>query len=150
MSRGVSPVISSVLLTIIIVVVGVSVLFWGINFLGLTGQSIVELVSIEEERLREDFIIEHIIFNYNNNSLTLYVRNIGDIEIRIVSLYIMDYNASSNLETISLIDRNITVLIGKLIHFNVEVSTPLIKGHVYMIKIISERGVSYTIEVKAI
>jgi len=147
--KGVSPVIAELMMTAITVVLGVSILFWGMNTLSMSGQSIIYIVSEEEARLREALVVEHIIFFYDNNSLTLYVRNIGDIEVVLSSLFIMDYNVSSPLEKVSLEDRGITILIGDMVSFNVQVSTPLIKGHIYMIKLVSDRGVSYVSMVKA-
>jgi len=147
--KGVSPVIAELMMTAITVVLGVGILFWGMNTLSMSGQSIIYIVSEEEARLRESIVVEHIIFFYDNNSLTLYVRNIGDIEVALSSLFIMDYNVSSPLEKVSLEDRGITILIGDMVSFNVQVSTPLIKGHIYMIKLVSDRGVSYVSMVKA-
>jgi len=147
--KGVSPVIAELMMTAITVVLGVGILFWGMNTLSMSGQSIIYIVSEEEARLREALVVEHIIFFYDNNSLTLYVRNIGDIEVVLSSLFIMDYNVSSPLEKVSLEDRGITILIGDMVSFNVQVSTPLIKGHIYMIKLVSDRGVSYVSMVKA-
>jgi len=148
--KGVSPVIAELMMTAITVVLGVSILFWGMNTLSMSSQSIIYIVSEEEARLREALVVEHIIFFYDNNSLTLYVRNIGDIEVALSSLFIMDYNVSSPLEKISLEDRGIVILIGDMVSFNVQVSTSLIKGHIYMIKLVSDRGVSYVSMVKAI
>lgn len=147
--KGVSPVIAELMMTAITVVLGVGILFWGMNTLSMSGQSIIYIVSEEEARLREALVVEHIIFFYDNNSLTLYVRNIGDVEATLSSLFIMDYNVSSPLEKVSLEDRGITILIGDMVSFNVQVSTPLIKGHIYMIKLVSDRGVSYVSMVKA-
>jgi len=142
-------VIAELMMTAITVVLGVGILFWGMNTLSMSGQSIIYIVSEEEARLREALVVEHIIFFYDNNSLTLYVRNIGDVEATLSSLFIMDYNVSSPLEKVSLEDRGITILIGDMVSFNVQVSTPLIKGHIYMIKLVSDRGVSYVSMVKA-
>lgn len=141
--------IAELMMTAITVVLGVGILFWGMNTLSMSGQSIIYIVSEEEARLREALVVEHIIFFYDNNSLTLYVRNIGDVEATLSSLFIMDYNVSSPLEKVSLEDRGITILIGDMVSFNVQVSTPLIKGHIYMIKLVSDRGVSYVSMVKA-
>lgn len=149
MRKGVSPIVSSLLVTIIIIVIGVAVFAWAMNVLNLSGESMFSIITFSSEKMKEDIVIEHVTFYYSNNSITLYIRNIGDIEVKIVDFFIQDLNSSSELEHVSLSDRNIILLIDEFEAVNIRVSTSLVWGDIYMIKIVSDRGNSFMIKVKA-
>ncbi len=145
--RGVSPIVSTVLITAIIVVLGTTIFLWAVTMLGLSSQSISILTSAASERLMEDFVIEYVKFYYDNNSIAVYVRNVGQIHITIVSIYIQDINNTENFARISV---NVLIPVGNLTKIPASVPFTLERGHIYMVKVASSRGNSYSAEVEAI
>jgi flagellin-like protein len=82
-NRGVSPVISSIVLTAMVLVIGAGV--WGVS----TGaSSIIQTNYYEEvmesvEKIKERFCIEHIGVDKASNELNIWIYNYGPIDIMI-------------------------------------------------------------------
>jgi len=143
--KGVSPVVSSVLLTAIVVALGTSIFLWAVLLLNSYSQGISSSNLMSEEKLKEDFIVEHAVLN-DTNRLIIYVRNIGDIDVKIVSIWV--YNETQLLFNIQL-EEGIVIYSQELKQIDRRVDYSWVSGETYKIKIVSERGNSYSITVKA-
>lgn len=148
--RGVSPIVSTILMTAIVVVLGTSIFLWGATIFSLSSQSISLSNTLAGEKLLEDFVIEHIILTSPHN-ITIYVRNVGTEDVKIVSLYIYDIMNSSQSTSLSLDSYNYIVYSGKLINITVElpVSWSWVSGDIYHVKVVSSRGGYDETEVRA-
>lgn len=88
--RGVSTVISTVLMTSLAITMGTIVVFWASQTLGIyQGGASVFFVK-RGEALKESFVIEDIWFftNATNKYVNVTVRNVGTIEIKIAAIHI--------------------------------------------------------------
>ena len=142
--KGVSPVVSSVLLTAIVVALGTSIFLWAVLLLDSYSQGISSSNLMSEEKLKEDFIVEHAVLN-DTNRVILYVRNVGDIDMKVSSIWV--YNSSGILGKVSV---NQVVHLEQLVVIDVRIeNVSWVVGEVYHIKVVSERGNSYTTTVRA-
>jgi len=83
--RGISPVIATLLLILIAVAAAVLVYVWVTGYASSMAQtSAPEL----EEQIKIDSVSVNLTNNYIN--VTVYVRNIGDVQVNITDLYIID------------------------------------------------------------
>lgn len=82
-SRGVSPIISSIIMTAMVLVIGAGV--WGVA----TGASTViqknyyEEVMVSVEKIKERFCIENIGVDSDSNTLKIWIYNYGTIAITV-------------------------------------------------------------------
>jgi flagellin-like protein len=79
---GVSPVIATLLLIVIAVAAAVLAYIWIIGYQGTLTQ------QASTAQLQERIKIEAV--QYSGGTLTVYVRNIGDVNVKIDALYVID------------------------------------------------------------
>jgi flagellin-like protein len=150
MRKGVSPIVSTVLLTAIVVVVGTTIFLWGAMVLGLFSQNVYISNTLKGEQLLESFIIEHVILTKPHN-ITIYIRNTGTEDVKLTSLYVYNTQNTSQFVQVSLDSYNFIVYSGKIgnITINLPVSWSWVNGNVYHIKVVSQRGNYDETEVRA-
>jgi flagellin-like protein len=81
---GVSPVIATLLLIVIAVAAAVLAYIWIIGYQGTLTQ------QASTAQLQERIKIEAVQYDSTTNTLTVYVRNIGDVNVEIDALYVID------------------------------------------------------------
>jgi len=99
-TRGLSPVISSILLCATVLAVGASV--WAFSY--STGDALRENYSRELtpriEGLREGFIIEKVSFNSTDNVMRVWVYNYGTIDVELAAVRISRKGSVIQSETL--------------------------------------------------
>lgn len=138
--RGVSPIVAAILLTAIVIVIGVSVFLWASYSFSVFGGGINTFYTLREEQLKENLIIEHINF-IDGNNLTIYVRNVGSIDTRIKTVYILNLDNTSQYAIISLGGDGYYLGVGML--GNISITIPnwnWIINNAYKIKVSTLRG----------
>lgn len=140
MTRGISETISTLLILLIVVSLGVSVLSWGNQYISNLKQSMDERAYVTQEGLKEWPIVEHVIFS--DDQANISVRNVGFAETVIDVVYIK--RTSTGQET--LIDLNPSVTLEPGDATFIVVSYSFTEGETYIFTLVSKRGtkVSYT------
>jgi flagellin-like protein len=135
LKKGVSPIIATVILVLIAVAAGVMLWLWVSGFASTTPAQQQAL----NERIRIDAV------QISNNTVTIYVRNIGNSNVNIGAAYILDttgiIKAATNTSTINLL----TISPGSVNTVNVDVSSAdLQAGYAYVAKVVTINGVEAT------
>ncbi len=146
--RGISAVISNLILIAAVIAVGFTVLVWSqtqsSNYTNMYGNAI----KSDTDQLRERLVFEYIHYDSNSNELKVYVMNSGTIgNVSIASAYVDDvsydspdlYLLSDYAETNSIISLNAT----QEGHFTISISPTLAPGTNYPITVITGRGSSF-------
>ncbi|MCC5998741.1 MAG: hypothetical protein LM573_06655 [Thermofilum sp.] len=123
---GVSPVIATLLLIVIAVAAAVLAYIWIIGYQGTLTQ------QASTAQLQERIKIEAV--QYTGGSLTVYVRNIGDVKVDVTALYVYDPSGTiiqaktnaniNNLAPGSLGSDSITVTLTSGTTYTVKAVTP--------------------------
>lgn len=129
--RGVSHIISVLLVTVMTVALSVSVLVWSVNLVGQYQGSYGIQFSQTIDKLRECFVIEDVWF-VDEDNITIYVKNVGDISIKVVSVYV-------NYVPVTTSPSSQTIGIGEHEKLCV-VDQSWTSGQTYPITIVTERG----------
>jgi len=130
--KAVSPIIATLLLVVIAVAAAVITYVWITGYLGtLQQQSGAQQV---QERIKIDGV------KISDDTVTVYIRNIGDVQVKIAAVYVLDETGSIIGETRSLSN---TVTAGNSI--TIPLTVPgLSNGKTYVVKAITEKGVEAT------
>ncbi len=91
MAKGVTPVISSILLMAIVVSASILVYIWSISQLEGFRMVYGDEVDRAKHLLEEELLIEDV-WDPGNGTLLIYVRNIGKVEAVIVDVLLLDVN----------------------------------------------------------
>ncbi|RLF08115.1 MAG: hypothetical protein DRJ64_01705 [Thermoprotei archaeon] len=132
--RGVSPVIAVLLLVVIAVAAAVLTYIWILSYTGtLQQQSGTEQL---QERIKIDGV------QVSGNTLTIYVRNIGDVKVNITSAYLLrnDNVLKSNTGL------NVEIDPGQVDSSIQLTGVTLDDGQTYVVKVVTLKGTeaSYT------
>ena len=136
--RGVSPIISVLLLIVIAVAAAVVTYGFVMGFIGgttTTTTTTTATISIEG-------------VNCSANKISVYVRNIGSISVNVDTAYI--YFANGTLYVTSKLSQPQTIAPGEVKKIDFEIPEELKSGERYYVKISTEEGVmapSYIFEV---
>jgi flagellin-like protein len=130
---GVSPVIATLLLIVIAVAAAVLAYIWIIGYQGTLTQ------QASTAQLQERIKIEAV--QYSDNTLTVYVRNIGDVKVNVTALYLYD-------PTGTVIKANTTANINDLTPGSIGqgslTTVTLTAGTTYTVKAVTSRGTEAT------
>jgi flagellin-like protein len=139
LKKGVSPIIATVILVLIAVAAGVMLWLWVSGFASTTPAQQQAL----NERIRIDAV--QISTTSGTTTVTIYVRNIGNSDVKIGAAYILDTTGiikATNTSTINLptIQPNEvkTVLVKDI------QSGTLSTGYAYVAKVVTTNGVEAT------
>jgi len=127
MKKAVSPVIATLLLILIAVAAAVLVYVW------VTGYA-TSITSSGTPELRERIKVEAV--SYSDDTLTIYVRNVGDVSVTIDSIYVM-YAENSTIVTMTTTSRDISVNDVE----SISVSVSLATDTTYIVKVVTTNGV---------
>ena len=128
---GVSPVIATLLLIVIAVAAAVLAYIWIIGYQGTLTQ------QASTAQLQERIKIEAV--QYSSGTLTVYVRNIGDVNVDIDALYVLDKTGTiiGNSTGVGL-----TLTPGQV--NSDTVSATLNSGETYTVKAVTTKGTEAT------
>ena len=126
------------LLTAVVVVLGTAIFTWAVVSLNSYSQGISIMNTMAEERMVEDFVVEHAVLN-ETNRLVVYMRNVGEIEVIVDSIWV--YNESGLVASVRFGWEGPVVRIGQLRAIDVRVDgVSWCRGGVYRVKVVSVRG----------
>uniref|UniRef100_A0A7J3Z8H8 Flagellar biosynthesis protein FlaG n=1 Tax=Ignisphaera aggregans TaxID=334771 RepID=A0A7J3Z8H8_9CREN len=132
--KGVSPIIATVILVLIAVAAGVMLWLWVSGFASTT--------PTEQQALNERIRIDAV--KIKDNIVTIYVRNIGNVDVKISAAYILDTSniiVASNTSTTEMP----TVSRGAVEEVKVVVSSEQLNpGYVYKVRVVTTNGVEAT------
>ncbi|RLG70708.1 MAG: flagellar biosynthesis protein FlaG [Thermoprotei archaeon] len=129
MKKAVSPVIATLLLILIAVAAAVLVYVW------VTGYA-TSITTAGTPELRERIKVEAVSYNDTSNTLTIYVRNVGDVSVTIDSIYVM-YAENSTIVTMTTTSVPIDVNDVE----SMDVSVSLATDTTYVVKVVTTNGV---------
>lgn len=87
--RGLSPVISSVLLAAAVVAIGLTVVVWSNSTFSARQSGASAFLTSRSESLKESFVIEDVWFYQGSPKyVNVTVRNVGSIDMEVVAIYI--------------------------------------------------------------
>ncbi len=135
--RPISPVIATLLLILITISASILVYVW------VTGYA-SSVTSAEAPQLQERIKIDTVSVTENNDEInvTIYVRNIGNVEINVTSGYIIDATTSEVVGSNT--EEELKVAPGKVELFNVTITNELSPGRTYIAKVVTKNGVEAT------
>ena len=131
--RGVSPVIATLLLIVVAVAAAILTYIWVTGYMGTLqaqagAQQVQERIKIEGVEVT------------NKQISKVYVRNIGDTEVTIANIYLLD--ASGNV--LQSIPTTATLTLEQASSIGVSSSTTLRPGKTYIVKVVTTRGTEAT------
>lgn len=145
--KGISPVIAVLLLIVITVAATVLLYVW------LSGFMTSQTTSTQSTSLSERLKFEAVTLK-SDGTVDAYIRNIGDVDVKIVTVYILGANGTTVVAYYNNIDKVIPV--GQLYHLQVSSSEwspsspPIKAGYVYTIKVVTSTGTEFSVKVKAV
>jgi len=131
--KGVSPVIATLLLIVVAVAAAILTYIWVTGYMGTLqaqagAQQVQERIKIEGVEVT------------NKQISKVYVRNIGDTEVTIANIYLLD--ASGNV--LQSIPTTATLTLEQASSIGVSSSTTLRPGKTYIVKVVTTRGTEAT------
>jgi|GEM_PF-2304256 uncharacterized protein (DUF58 family) len=99
--RGISELISSMMILVLAVTLGVLVYIYALSVFATTTSSFSSIVSGEVSRLSESFVIDNV-WVMGNGTVVLSVYNYGDVGISIVHVYVNDTLVTSTKPSLPL------------------------------------------------
>ena len=119
--RGITPVLSSLLMTVI-AVAGMSI--------AITATYVI--TDGLHDNMGERFIVENVWFTGDNDQISLYLRNVGKVSIKVAAVYVnrTDRSFTPSLELEQ----------GKHGWLTVTVTDGWSAGSVYEVKVVTRRG----------
>ena len=146
--KGVSPVISTLLLVSTVFAMFAIIYPWAFSSLTLSQSRANLWYANQEEAAKERFTIEMVVFGGNSTTyVELYVRNVGEIDIDIEDIYI---NGSKPTMVEPPLPEKIFLKeggVGNCIPFNA--TFPWTEDETHVIKAVTSRGGEVIIEARA-
>jgi len=129
--RGVSYILSVMVMAIVISTLAGAVMYWSLGLIGSAQSQYETAISTDINRVRERFVIEHVVFNSVQSKVTVYVRNVGMVPVVIDALYFNDTRITVNPP----------LQLGLSTSGSFTVSTPpFTRGSLVNIVVVSQRG----------
>ena len=129
--RGVSYILSVMVMAVVISTLAGAVMYWSLGLIGSAQSEYEAAISADIYRVRERFVLEHVVFNRHDSEVTVHVRNVGTVPVVIDTLY---FNGTRILV-------NPPLQLGPSASGSFTVSTPLFtKGSLVYDAVASQRG----------
>ena len=140
--KGISPVIATIILVLIAVVAGVLLWLWTSGF--------TSALPAQQQALYERIKIEGV--KVENSDVIAYVRNIGNVEVKISTVYILrpdgtiiEVFSGNSITVTNLAGTTITsVSPGSVAKVTVTVTQTYTAGYAYTIKVVTANGAEAT------
>ena len=134
--KGISPVIATIILVLIAVVAGVLLWLW------VSGYS--SSLPSQNPALYERIKIEAVNVSSTTKQISIYVRNIGNANVTISTIYILKPDGTM-IENPSLPNNNpVTIKPGNVQKITVTLSQQYQSGYAYVVKVVTTNGVEAT------
>lgn len=93
--RGISAVISSVIMVAAVIAVGLSVVAWTTGTFARQQSETGEFFNTENQKMRENFVIEDVWFNPSPRYVNVTVRNVGTVNMTVSAIYFDGINMTT-------------------------------------------------------
>jgi len=134
--KAISPVIATLLLILIAIAASILVYVWVTGYASsVTGAETIQL----QERVKIDAV--SVPDGSASKNVTIYVRNIGNVEINVTSAYIID---SVTSEVMGYNSTSLKLTPGEVKALNVTLTSGLTSGRTYVAKVVTKNGVEAT------
>jgi len=134
--KGISPVIATIILVLIAVVAGVLLWLWTSGF--------TSALPAQQQALYERIKIEGVKVDTTQNKVIAYVRNVGNVNVSISTVYILKPDGTI-IEVFNLAGTTITsVSPGSVAKVTVTVTQTYTAGYAYTIKVVTANGAEAT------
>jgi hypothetical protein len=141
--RAVSQIIGTLIMLGVVSVAGGVLFINGIQVLTEFDANINSQSFAAAEKIQEKIVISHIRF-HSNDEVTLYVRNVGQVESEVISIKVLNRDE----QTLDCCDENeftgTTLLIQEPTQIDLELDTNYINTDDYKISIITARDNTFT------
>jgi len=135
--KGISTILAALLLVVIVVVASVIVYAWST---GLFGGLMPSSPSVKEGLSMDSYKWTA------NSTATLYIRNVGSVDVTIESYYIEEAGQTKSGPTAC----GVTILVNQALEVPVTPSGfTWVSGHSYTVKLITMRGTQFAFTVTA-
>ncbi len=135
--RGVSEVISSLIIILIVSTAGAGLYTYSLNTFNSSGSAFQLQTNAREERALERLLITAIWWNITNDYLNVTVLNYGKIVFAIDAVYIDGGQVSASTYTNG---KGEPVVMGSLVFLKFTSPISVVDGQTYEISVVSERG----------
>ncbi len=149
--RGVSEIVSTLILVAVVVSLGVLVFTFASGGLGALTGSFTGLMSNQGKSESEHFAVMQVTFTFSGTTgADVFVRNAGTVSSTLVSVYIVDQSTNTFVKQVSLTTAQGTVNVGTVLDVphTLLTFTPS-HGHTYSFTVTSNLGNSVTFNAKA-
>jgi flagellin-like protein len=152
--RGLSEIVSTLLLVAVVVSLGVAVFAFASAGLGSLTGSFTGLMSGQGNVVAEHFVVEQVTYSFSGTlGSDVYARNVGTVASTLVSVYVVDQSTNTFVAQFPLTTVQGTLNVGAvlLIPHTVLVfpGSTLLHGHTYSFTVTSTLGNSVTFNAKA-
>ena len=144
--RGLSPIISTVMLTGFMLVLGLGVITWANSQASASSSEYAETVNSNLQQIQEKVIFEYAYYNASNQELVTYIMNAGQSDNVAVTTAIVSnsswYEVLTNIQLRNLSGETIQNLdASEEGYFKLQLN--LASETIYKIRIVTERGRSF-------
>lgn len=146
--RGISEIVSTLLMLAIVVSLGVLVFTFASGSLGSLSQGFSNLVTSQGDAVKEQFVVEQATFTFSGTAgADLYVRNVGSVSSSLVSVYVVDQSTG---DFVVQIPTSTSLTVGDFVDIpHTTISFAPAHGHTYSFTVTSSRGNSVTYDARA-
>ncbi|ADM28459.1 conserved hypothetical protein [Ignisphaera aggregans DSM 17230] len=130
LKRAISPIVATILLILISIAAGVILWLWISGFIAQTPTAQPALA----ERIRIEAV------KVNTTHITIYVRNLGNLDVTISSAYILDIGGVV-MDFLNISKTTIPPGEVRPVSAQVDTSSPYRSGYSYMVKVVTSSGV---------
>jgi flagellin-like protein len=133
--RGVSEVIASLILILVVTAAGVVIYAYSVTAFSSSGSHFEQQTKLDQEQMRERFQVIRDWWDSSTSQLNLTVLNCGQIDITVSAVYI---NGTAVQQFLS--GQNVRVGVGELVQVKFISPLPIQLGTVNEILVVTERG----------
>jgi len=135
--KAVSPVIAVLLLVVIAVAAAIITYIWLTGYIGTIQQ------QTTPGTMQEKIKIEAVSYSESDSpTLTVYVRNVGDVNVEIAAGYAYDRSGTAISTSYSIGDSSLSP--GEATTVTITLSNTLSDGQTYVVKVVTKKGTEAT------
>lgn len=107
--RGVSPIIASLLMFIVVASLGVGLFAYSNNFFQSYEATFSGTLEGRQEKIKERIVIEYVVFRDTPKEIVVYLRNTGQIDSTISSIFVLNNSTGEVLYSDTDLDLSLSV-----------------------------------------
>ena len=138
--RGISEIISTIILIMIVSIAGTYLFAYSSNFIQKNNDQYMRDMELDVGQAQERFTVSSVWWSGSGNFLNITVYNYGQNDIQVSDVYIDGVRVSSYSY-----GRNTVILTEKLLSVGFDSPITIVDGSEYKITVVSKRGVRETI-----